>query len=281
MSGPAFGLSVKTSIILTVFATIIGSAVPAFTATLSPMTGLRQVAVSRYSLGLWGSKLAAIRNVIINVGYAIIASVIAGELLRAVSGGSLPLIVGILIIVVAAFVISFLGYGIIHRYERYAWVFAFVLICALCGQAKPYFKGTGLTVVSGIDHTGACLTYFASIFSVTATWCPIAGDYYVHYPAHTDKRLVFGLTYVGLTLPTIFTGTLGNLLGGVLRTNKDLADLHEAGGTDALILALMSPPTAWGKAACVLFVLSFCKCCGLAGLANPGGDAESEDITLD
>lgn len=258
--GPIFGLSVNTSIILTVFATLTGSTVPAFTATLSPMTGLRQVAVSRYSLGLWGSKLAAVLNIVINVGYATIAAILGGQLLRAVSGGSLALVVGIVIIVVMAFVVSFFGYGIIHHYERYAWLFAFVLVCVLYGQAKPFFTPTpGLSLASGIDYSGACLTYFAIIFGVCASWCPIAGDYYVHYPVDTNKWLVFSLTYIGLVLPTIFVGTLGNLFGGIILTHKDLADIHESNGTGAVILAIMSPPDAWGKFASVFFVLSFCK----------------------
>ncbi|GAO18700.1 hypothetical protein UVI_02053060 [Ustilaginoidea virens] len=256
--GPIFGISVNTSIALTTFATLAGSTAPAFTATLSPLTGLRQVAVSRYSLGLWGSKLAAILNVVINVGYATIAAILGGQLLRAVSGGSLALVVGIVIIVVIAFVVSFFGYGIIHHYERYAWFFAFVLMCALYGQSAKYLSPTPeLSRYSGIDLSGACLSYFSIVFGVCVSWCPIAGDYYVHYPAKTSKWLVFGLTYVGLVVPTIFVGILGNLFGGIVLTNKALSDVHETSGTGGLILAVMSPPDVWAKFACVFFALSF------------------------
>lgn len=258
--GPVFGLSVNTAMVLTIFATLTGSTVPAFTATLSPMTGLRQVAVSRYSLGLWGSKIAAVLNVVINVGYATIAAILGGQLLRAVSGGGLALVVGIVIIVVIAFVVSFFGYGIIHHYERYAWFFAFILICVLYGQSAKYFSpNPDVSLISGIDLSGACLSYFAIIFGVCASWCPIAGDYYVHYPAKTSKWLVFGLTYIGLTVPTIFVGILGNLFGGIILTNKALSNIHDTGGTGGLILAVMSPPDAWGKFACVFFALSFRK----------------------
>lgn len=83
MLGPIFGLSVNTSIILTVFATLLGSTVPAFTATLCPPTGLRQIAVARYSLGIWGAKFCGVLNIIVNIGYATISSIVGGELLRA------------------------------------------------------------------------------------------------------------------------------------------------------------------------------------------------------
>lgn len=258
MLGPILGLSVNTSIILTVFATVTGSTVPAFTATLSPSTGPRQIAVAHYSLGIWGAKLCCLLNVLVNIGYATIASIVGGQLLRAVSGGGLSLVVGIFVIVVLAFAVSFFGYAIIHHYERCAWIFVFVLLCVLYGQAHEHFTPTpDLNINSGLHYSGACLTYFAVIFGVCCSWCPISGDYYVHYPADTSKWLVFGLTYAGLMLPTIFVGILGNFFGGIIASDERLAAIYGDGGVGFLILAVMSPPAAWGKFACVLFVLSF------------------------
>lgn len=260
MLGPIFGLSVNTSIILSVFACLIGATMPAFTATLSPQTGLRQVAVARYSLGIWGAMICAALNVVVNVGYASIAAIVAGQLLRAVSGGSISLVVGTLVIVIVAFVISFFGFGVIHHYERYAWVIAFILLCVLYGQSYEFFtpsssENQGL---SGIDHTGACLNYFAVIFGVCCSWCPIAGDYYIHYPVKTSRWLVFGLTYAGIILPSIFVVILGNYFGGIIIAHADLAAMYHDGGVGALILHVMSPPPAWGKFASVIFVSTFC-----------------------
>ena len=260
MLGPIFGLSVNTSIILTVFATIIGSVIPAFTATLSPMTGLRQIAVARYSMGLWGSRISALLNIVINVGYGTIAAIVGGQLLRAVSGGGLSLAVGIVIVLVVAWAVSFFGFAIIHHYDRYAWIFAFILICVLYGQAKPHFTPMpDVSLATGLGYSGACLSYFALIFGVCASWCPIAGDYYVHYPAKTNKWLVFGLTYIGIICPTIFVGILGNYFGGITAYNEDLNGIYEAGGVGALILDIMSPPSAWGKFASIFFVFTFRK----------------------
>lgn len=258
MLGPIFGLSVYTSVILTIFATLIGSVVPAFTATLCPPTGLRQIAVARYSLGIWGAKLCGILNIIVNIGYATISSIVGGELLRAVSGGSLSLVVGIVIIVIIAFVVSFFGFAIIHHYERYAWIAAVILLCDLYGQSSKHFTPTpGLNLATGVEYSGACLSYFAIIFGVCCSWCPIAGDYYVHYPANTSKWLVFGLTYLGLLIPTIFVSVLGNLFGGIIAVDDDLAAIYHESGIGALIPAIMAPPAAWGRFACIVFVLSF------------------------
>ena len=112
-------------------------------------------------------------------------------------------------------------------------------------------------VDSGLDYSGACLTYFAVIFGVCCSWSPISGDYYVHYFADTSKWQMFGLTYAGLVLPTIFVGVLGNYFGGIIASDERLAAIYADGGVGSLMLAVMSPPAAWGRFACILFVLSF------------------------
>lgn len=259
MLGPIFGLSVHTSIILTVFAILVGSTMPAFAGTLSPQTGLRQLALIRYSMGLWGAAICSVLNVVINVGYATVAAIVGGQLLRAVSGGGMSLVVGILVVVILTFVISFFGYGIIHHYHRYAWLIAIVLLSVLWGQAYPHFSPTPeLNLAGGIDYTGACLSYFAIIFGVCCSWCPIAGDYYIHYPVNTSKWLIFGLTYAGIVIPSIFVCVLGNYFGGITLTHPDLSEVYHSGGVGGLILAILTPPV-WGKIASVLFVLTFCK----------------------
>lgn len=258
--GPLFGLSVHTSVVMTVLATLIGTTVPAFAATLSPPTGLRQIAVSRYAFGIWGAKLCGLLNIVENAGYAVIASILGGQLLAAISGGSLPLEVGIALMVMIAFVISFFGYAIIHHYERYAWVFGVVLLCVLWGQSARYFSPTpNLNSLTGIDYSGACLSYFAVVFGTCCSWCTIAGDYYVHYPVHTNKWLVFGLTYAGVSIPSLFVGILGNYFGGIIESNLNMASIYHEGGIGALILASLRP-SGWAKFACVFFSLSFCKC---------------------
>ncbi|RAQ45676.1 nucleoside transporter [Aspergillus flavus] len=255
--GPIFGLSVHTSVILTIFAALLGTIAPAFTATLSPPSGLRQVAVARYAFGIWGAKFCGLLNIIVNGGYAVIAAVVGGQLLVAVSGDSVPLAAGIVIIVAIGFLVSFCGFTLIHHYERYAWIVALVLICVTWGQSARYFSPTpGLSQLSGIDYSGACLSYFAVVFGVACSWCPIAGDYYIHYPADTSKWLVFSLTYFGQVLPTIFVGTLGNHFGGIITSNDEMSAIYNTKGTGALILATLRP-AGWAKFACTIFALTF------------------------
>jgi purine-cytosine permease-like protein len=257
--GPLFGLSVNDSIVITVFAAALGCIVPAFTATLCPPAGLRQIAVSRYAFGIWGSKLCGLLNVIVNIGFGTVSCIVAGQLISAVSDGTVTIVVGIVILSVASYILSIFGFRVIHYYEQVAWVLILILICANYGQAAQYFSPTpALSYTTGLDRTGAALSYFAVILGVATAWCSMAGDYYVHYPANISKSLVFGLTWVGLFLPTVFIVIFGVLLGGVILTNEDMSTIYYEDGFGAMLLATMSP-SGWSKFVCVMYALSFCK----------------------
>lgn len=118
--GPIYSLSVHESIIITIFGSAIGSIIPAFTASLCAPTGLRQIATSRYAFGIWGSKICGLLNILVNLGFGTISCIVAGELISAVSGGKVTIVVGIVILSVTAYIISFFGFRIIHRYEQVA-----------------------------------------------------------------------------------------------------------------------------------------------------------------
>lgn len=86
----------------------------------------------------------------------------------------------------------------------------------------------------------------------------MSGDYYVHYPADISRWFVFWMTWIGLTVPSCYMIILGNLYGGILLTNKAMADIYDDGGIGALILATMSPD-GWSKFVCVMFTMSMGK----------------------
>lgn len=116
-----FGLSLKQSILITIFASILGGAVTGYCATFGAATGLRQISVSRYSFGWWPNKLVALLNSVQQLGWAAVSCITGGLALTAVSDGHVTLILGIVILAVVALVISFVGLNAILVYERYAW----------------------------------------------------------------------------------------------------------------------------------------------------------------
>ncbi|KKY17441.1 putative ncs family nucleoside [Phaeomoniella chlamydospora] len=222
--GPEFGLSLSTSLILTIFATILGSAFPAFTATFSSATGLRQIAVSRYAFGIQGAKLCGLLNIIVNIGFGVVNSIVSGQLLRAVSGDTLPLEIGIVIIAVLGTVISVFGFRIIHTYERYAWILIFVLLLTHWGEAGHLFKLTR-NEAHGLDYTGDCLSYFAIVFG-SCTGSRVSDAYEdggsgalilaTLHPSGFGKFVcvMYSLSFLGNIIPIIYSSALSVQLWG-------------------------------------------------------------------
>ena len=70
-------------------------------------------------MGYWPAKIACFLNIIIMVGYATIGCIIAGQILSAVSGGSMSIAVGIIIVALISWVVAVFGIKVFHVYERY------------------------------------------------------------------------------------------------------------------------------------------------------------------
>lgn len=115
--GKKFGLSLGQTIAITICATALGAAVTGWCATMGPGTGLRQVAISRYSLGFYPSSIIAALNVIEQLGWASVNCITGGLALSAVSDGRVSIAVGVVIVACVSFLFSFVGLRgvLIHR----------------------------------------------------------------------------------------------------------------------------------------------------------------------
>jgi purine-cytosine permease-like protein len=74
--------------------------------------------VGRFFMGYWPSKICVVLNILIMVGYGMINSVIGGQILSAVSGGSMTIVVGIVIVAFISWIVAVFGMAIFHAYER-------------------------------------------------------------------------------------------------------------------------------------------------------------------
>lgn len=70
-------------------------------------------------MGYWPAKLIALLNAILMIGYGIISCIIAGQMLSAVNGGHMTIIVGIIVAAVIIGVVALFGMAVLHVYERY------------------------------------------------------------------------------------------------------------------------------------------------------------------
>lgn len=258
--GAEFGLSLKQTIAATIIGSLLGAICTAYDGTLSPKLGLRQIAVSRYSFGFWGAKLCSVLNIVVGGGFFVVNLVVVGQILSAVSDYTMSITVGIVIIAVISYLVSIFGYRIVHTYEKYSWIITFILLLVLTGQIAPHVDSSapGLDGDSGIAYAGTFLTVLSITFSNASGWCSIAGDYYVHYPANTNRWKIFALTYLGVVIPVTFSITVGALLGdAALGTNAypPYADAYENHGLGGLI-ATVYHPTGWSKFCLVILTFS-------------------------
>lgn len=74
--------------------------------------------VLRYFMGYWPAKLPCVLNMILMIGYGTIDCIIGGQILSAVSGDSMSVVVGIVIVALISWVIAVFGMAIFQKYER-------------------------------------------------------------------------------------------------------------------------------------------------------------------
>ena len=72
----------------------------------------------RFFMGYWPSKIPCFLNIVLMVGYCTIDCIIGGQMLSAVSGGSLSIVVGIVVVALVSWVVAVFGMGLFHHYER-------------------------------------------------------------------------------------------------------------------------------------------------------------------
>lgn len=201
------------------------------------------------------------------------AVILGGQTLASINPGTLPLVVGIIIISICSLIPCFVGYDLVHRYERYAWMVIFVIMLFLWGLgaragfdigAQKADEDTGRNLSADILSFGGIV--FGSVSGVSLVvpiilpaidfqmqWGPVAADYNCRLPSNTSSTRVFLLTFFGLFIPISFV----EILGAALMTITDSAyvDAFTNGSTGGLVSQVLSPWKGGGKF--VLVVLSF------------------------
>ncbi|RMY45685.1 hypothetical protein D0863_15994 [Hortaea werneckii] len=230
MLGPAvYYLPFLDSCLCAVFGAIVGSLPVAYIATFGPRSGNRTMVFARYSMGFYPSKIIVILNLIVLLGYSLIDTVVAGQILSAVSpNGSMSVIVGIIITAVIAWCITTFGYGVFHYYERYAWLPQLIVICILAGAAGPQFDLYGNPSAGETKETivGNRLSFFSLCLAAAITYSGGAADYFVYYPEETPKHKVLFVTLAGLVCSFSPMFILGIGLGSGMATNSAWSDAY-------------------------------------------------------
>ena len=257
--GWEFGLSLKQAILISLFASLLGGAVSGFCATLGAATGLRQISIGRYSMGWWPNKIIAALNTIQQIGWSAVGCITGGVALQAVSGGSVPIAVGVIIIAVVSLDVSFVGLKVILIYERYAWLIYLIIFLIIFGETGRYADNKTPSSLKGADLSGTVLSLLAIVYGSSASWATVASDYYVLYPADVSRTKVFILTTIGIGIPTSIGMIAGCVVSSALNNRADWATTYDDKGIGFLIQQMLYP-RGFADFLLVLLVLSGINC---------------------
>lgn len=187
--------------------------------------------------------------------------VVVGQILSAVSEYTMTISVGCVIIAVVGYLLSVFGFAVIHTYEKYSWIMAFILMCVLLGEVGDKVDPSipGKDGNKGVLFSGAFLSFLAVNFSAASGWCSMASDYYCNYPAATKRWKIALLTIFGISIPTVFVNTVGACLGNVAVSNAAanpvLSAAYEDHGLGGLLLEAYHP-RGFSKFCLVLLVFT-------------------------
>jgi purine-cytosine permease-like protein len=100
------------------FGTMFGATCSGYLSQFGPQSGLRTLVIAKYTMGWWPSKLCVLLNLVIELGYGVIDSLVAGLILSAVNGKGMTVIVGIIVCSLISWVVATFGIRWFHQFER-------------------------------------------------------------------------------------------------------------------------------------------------------------------
>ncbi|OQO00304.1 hypothetical protein B0A48_14091 [Cryoendolithus antarcticus] len=253
--GPlVFSLGFRDSAMCAVVGIFLGAMSTAYMSTWGALSGNRTMVVLRYFFGYYPSKLTTLLNIILMVGYGTIDCIIGGQVLSAVSGGSMTIAVGVIVVAVMECLIASVGLKFFHIYERFAWLPQLIVLFVLIGSAGPNFNASLESSVTGAALASSRLSFLSLQLYVPNSWGAAASDFYVYYPASTPRRKIFMLTLGGLCLSFWFVNLIGIGLGCGVVALPAWSDAY-AISSGALITAGYAPLGGFGKFCAVIIAL--------------------------
>jgi len=241
---PVFGLGFWDSVMAIVIFNILGSFPVAFLSTLGPKLGLRQMTISRFSFGWSGAGIMALFNVAACTGWSAVNAIVGGELVAAVSGGTIARPVAILIIAVVTTIFGMYGYKQVHRYARYAWIPAAIIFLILMIVAGPKMSIIP-TPALGVAEIASFVSFGGAVYGFSTGWSSYASDYNVRQPEETPSSRIFWLTFLGVVIPCVILEVFGLALTTAFK---------QSGGD--LLAAAAQPLGSIGNVLLILLALS-------------------------
>lgn len=188
------------------------------------------------------------------VGYGLIDVLIAGQILSAVNGGGMTVIVGVIVAALISLVIVVFGIDLFHTYERYAFIPQILALFILIGVSGPNYDMSATAVGDGPTQAADRMSFFFLCASGALAWAPASADFYVYFPTDAKRWKVCLATTAGLGLSCAVTNLIGiGIATGI--PNIPSWDKAYEGGAGGLIVECFSPLGSFGNFCAVIIAL--------------------------
>lgn len=170
----SYRLSLLAASLTILFFSLLCTIPVAYLATIGPKTGMRQMIQARYSFGYYLVCVPVLLNLATLTGFCIIDSVIGGQTLSAITGGSLTPTVGIVIVALLGMIVCFFGFKALHLYEWFAWIPALIgiIVATGCG-GKHLHEQVAVPPV----EAASVLSFAALVAGFMLPWAALSSDF--------------------------------------------------------------------------------------------------------
>ncbi|KAL4872793.1 hypothetical protein BDV12DRAFT_210135 [Aspergillus spectabilis] len=248
-------LSFLDAALCAVFGNVLGCLAIGYMCTWGPRSGHRTLIVSRYLVGFNPSKVCCVLNVLTNLGYGMMSSMVGGQILSKISDGAVSVVVGIIIVALVSLVVATFGMHIFQYYERYAWFPQLTVFCILLGSAGPEFDFNTISKGSAEQVNANRLAFISLCLASALSWVPGAADYHVYYSPDTGTWRIWSMTTIGVGLAMTITLLLGVGLGTGVAHNPSWATIYD-GTPGSLLIAGYGRLGGFGKFCAFINVLT-------------------------
>ncbi|KAI0284669.1 NCS cytosine-purine permease [Russula aff. rugulosa BPL654] len=235
--GPTtFGLDLGECCVAIVFINLIFALPPAYLATWGPKLGLRQLCVSRYTFGYYGTIIPSLFSIIHGFGFCIMNSILGAQALGSLApiGGD----IGTMLIATISLFTSFFGLKALNRYENFAWIAVLLVFIFATGVGAKHFVNARITPPATMAHIG---NYAAALGGYMLLWSINSADYTVYFPPGVSRFILLQCLGAAAAIsaphvPAWKAGYADDNVGGLL--NAMLSDAGKLGKGMILVLSL-------------------------------------------
>ena len=230
----AFGLGFWEAVLAIVLGSGLGGLTQGLLSRRGPTFGVPQMVLSRLGFGYWGNILpAGLNSLTAGIGWFAVNSVSGALALNTLT--HMPQVLCLLIIVVLQIVVAFLGYNLIHVFERYAFPVLAIIFLIASGVvlSKAHPNAPHQTI------PGAFLITFGATFGYAVGWNPYASDYTRYFKPDANKLAIALWSGLGLFLSCTLLETVGAAAGTAVKDSGVFLGSNPTGAFTGLMPSVL------------------------------------------